>query len=236
MAGFESIHEQDSSPKRFCLAKAGVRQYRCGHVTRHIHRIVAGIVPWVAAAACATTPRPMTTDARASSDRAPYTAADVRFMSEMIHHHAQALVMARWAPTHGASSTIRTLAERNTVSQRDEITFMERWLEERNEPVPDTEASHAALGHGKLMPGMLTADQLAQLDRARGPDFDRLFLTFMIQHHEGAITMVEELLGARGAAQDETIFQFAADVHADQLAEIDRMSRILATLSAVGKR
>ncbi len=153
-------------------------------------------------------------------------------MSGMIPHHAQAVLMAGWAPTHGASRAVRTLSERIGVAQRDEIAFMQRWLEERHEPVPNADPSHgptmAAMDHPMLMPGMLTPEELAQLDRARGPEFDRLFLTFMIRHHQGAVTMVERLFGARGAAQDETIFRFAADVHADQVAEIDRMSRMLA--------
>jgi uncharacterized protein (DUF305 family) len=87
------------------------------------------------------------------------------------------------------------------------------------------------MDHAKLMPGMLTAAQLAQLDAARGPEFDRLFLTFMIQHHEGAIIMVEQLFGAAGAAQDDNVFKFASDVHVDQITEIDRMTLMLAELA-----
>jgi uncharacterized protein (DUF305 family) len=183
----------------------------------------------------------------------------------MIHHHAQALVMAAWAPTHGASPEIRTLAERIEVGQRDEIAGAASWLAEHGQPVPDVEAlvrgdssgagavahpgGHADAGHDAapadsapepphgmdhptLMPGMLTADQLARLDAARGPEFDRLFLTFMIPHHQGAITMVEELFRSPGAGQDEAVFRFAADVQADQAAEIDRMQRMLAALPA----
>jgi uncharacterized protein (DUF305 family) len=172
--------------------------------------------------------------ARADSGRPPYTRADAEFISGMIDHHAQAVLMAGWAPSHGANGSIRGLAERIVVAQRDEIAFMQRWLRERREPVPDADASHmmmAGMDH-KLMPGMLTPEQLTQLNQARGADFDRLFLTFMIQHHEGAITMVDKLFSSNGAGQDEDIFKFASDVHADQTTEIDRMSLMLKSLSS----
>lgn len=118
------------------------------------------------------------------------------------------------------------------VGQRDEIVFMQGWLRDRREPVPEGDPSHAAMpgmAH-PMMPGMLTAEQLTQLDQARGTEFDRLFLTFMIQHHQGAITMVEQLLSARGAAQDEYVWKFASDVNADQTTEIDFMTLMLAQL------
>lgn len=168
--------------------------------------------------------------ASAGNATPPYTAADVRFLAGMIDHHAQAVLMAGWAPSHGASGSIRILCERIAVAQRDEIAFMQRWLAERHETVPSADPQgHGMPGmhHAMLMPGMLTPAQLAQLDGARGPEFDRLFLTYMIQHHRGAITMVQQLLGAQGAAQDGQIFRFAADVNADQTTEIDRMSRML---------
>ena len=172
--------------------------------------------------------------ARADSGRPRYTAADVRFMQGMIAHHAQALQMTRWAATHGARADVRTLAERIDVSQRDEIATMQRWLRERGEAVPDPIAhlGHAGMHADTLMPGMLTADELAQLDRARGAEFDRLFLTYMIRHHEGALTMVEQLFSSPGAGQDVTIFRFASDVSADQTAEIDRMRAMLAASGA----
>ncbi|MDQ3698424.1 MAG: DUF305 domain-containing protein [Gemmatimonadota bacterium] len=176
--------------------------------------------------------------ARADSGRPPYTAADVRFMSGMVPHHAQALLMAGWAPTHGASPAVRILSERMVVGQRDEIAFMQRWLRERREPVPDADASHymmPGMDHPRLMPGMLTAEQLTQLERARGPEFDRLFLTFMIQHHEGAIIMVEQLFSAHGAAQDHDVFRFASDLNADQTTEMDRMRTMLAALPSGGR-
>jgi uncharacterized protein (DUF305 family) len=177
--------------------------------------------------ALAAAPAPVVR-ARADSVRPLHTRADVHFMSSMIAHHAQAVLIGGWAvdSIHGAIPAVRTLAQRIVVAQTDEIAFLERWLLERNE---------ARMDHQMLAPGMLTPEQLEQLDRARGAAFDRLFLTFMIQHHQGAITMVDQLLGTYGAAQDGLVFRFAADVHADQTAEIDRMRRMLAALPPGGK-
>ncbi len=168
----------------------------------------------------------------ADSGRRDHTAADVHFMSGMIYHHAQAVLIAGWAPTHDASPSVRTLCERIVVGQGDEIVLMQRWLRDRHEPVPDLSTTHAmmpGMDPATMMPGMLTAEQLAQLARARGPEFDRLFLTFMIQHHKGAITMVNELFG-QGAGEQERVFRFASDVYADQTTEIARMQKMLATL------
>ena len=174
--------------------------------------------------------------ARADSARYPYTAADVHFMSAMIGHHAQAMDMARLAPTRGASATVRTLADRILSAQDDEIRTMQRWLNERRQPVPEAKAGPMkmmmnGMMHEMLMPGMLTDEQMKQLAQARGAEFDRLFLTFMIQHHRGAISMVTELFGSYGAAQDETVFKFANDVNVDQATEIERMQRMLFTLT-----
>jgi uncharacterized protein (DUF305 family) len=119
------------------------------------------------------------------------------------------------------------------VSQNDEIHFMRNWLRDRGLPVPDTTGHMMAMpgmDHSTMMPGMLTEAQLAQLDAARGKEFDRLFLTDMIQHHQGAITMVDQLFASYGAAQDETVFRFASDVYADQTTEIDRMNTMLAAM------
>ena len=194
-------------------------------------RLFAVVV--AAAAACGSPPPPGLTpaaQARADGGKPPYTRADVEFMTGMIGHHAQAVEMAGWAGSHGAGSAVRRLAERIVVGQRDEIALMESWLRERNEPVPGVDSSQSG------MPGMLTAEQLAQLNQARGPAFDRLFLTFMIRHHQGAITMVEQLFGSHGAAQDEIVFKFASDVHVDQVTEIEFMSEMLVALRAEGKQ
>ena len=175
---------------------------------------------------------------RADGGHPPVTDADIEFMSGMISHHAQAVLMAGWAPSHGASPSVRTLCERIVVAQRDEIAFMQRWLRDRNLPVPEPDPQgHRMPGmdHLMLMPGMLTPQQMSQLEAARGPEFDRLFLTFMIQHHQGALTMVEHLMGSPGAAQDEWVFKFASDVNADQNTEIDRMYEMLSTIPDSGQ-
>jgi len=174
----------------------------------------------------------------------PAAAADVAFMRGMIEHHAQAVLMAVWAPSHGASAPVRELCARIGVSQRDEIAAMERWLADRGlaAPAVDTAtgrmmagaggmAGMSGMGADTLMPGMLTEAQLDRLDAARGPAFDRLFLRFMIQHHAGALVMVQRLVNAPGAARDGFVFQFASDVNAGQSAEIDRMRRMLAALT-----
>jgi uncharacterized protein (DUF305 family) len=172
--------------------------------------------------------------AAADSGRPAYTKADVEFVSGMIGHHAQAVLMAGWAPSHGASPSVQALCERIAVAQRDEIKFMQRWLRERREQVPDGDTSHMMMAgmDMKLMPGMLTPEQLTELDKARGADFDRLFLKYMIQHHNGAITMVETLFAAPGAGQDEDIFKFASDVHVDQITEVNRMTLMLQSLQS----
>jgi uncharacterized protein (DUF305 family) len=164
--------------------------------------------------------------------RLPYTDADVDFMAGMIPHHAQAVVMAGWAPSHGARTDVAVLCERIVVAQRDEIAMMQTWLQDRGQFVPDaTSTRHRmkmnGVEHDMLMPGMLTDEEMAALDRARGPEFDRLFLVGMIKHHQGAIDMVDVLFKAYGAAQDETVFRFASDVYADQSIEIDRMNKML---------
>ena len=178
--------------------------------------------------------------AKADSLRYPYTQADVDFMSAMIGHHSQALLMAGWAPTHGAGPAVRTLAERVINGQEDEIRSMERWLQDRRKPLPEASrmgetGQPPSAGHGHShqgMPGMLSEAQLKQLEQAKGPEFDRLFLTFMIQHHKGAVRMVEQLFATPGAARDETVFKFANDVSVDQRTEVARMERMLAQLGS----
>ena len=186
--------------------------------------------------ACAKHPRPSNTVAPAApvappvAPAAQYTPADVHFLAGMIGHHAQAIKMAGWAPSHDASPSLRALCERIVVAQNDEIAFAQRWLREHGEYVPPADPrGHVMQGMDQpmLMPGMLTPEQMAQLDAARGREFDRLFLTFMIQHHQGAITMVQQLLATPGAAQDGPVFRFASDVHADQTTEINRMTLML---------
>src|SRR5437764_10565027 len=164
--------------------------------------------------------------------RLPFSDADVEFMSGMIPHHAQAVVMAGWAPSHSARSDVAVLCERIVVAQRDEIAMMQTWLADRGQEVPDATSTRHKMTmngttHEMLMPGMLTDEEMAQLDRARGPEFDRLFLVGMIKHHQGAIDMVDKLFKSYGAAQDETVYKFASDVYADQSIEIDKMHEML---------
>jgi len=203
--------------------------------------------------------------ARQDSARMRFTAADVYFVTGMISHHAQALVMSELAPTHGASPSVETLAARIINAQRDEIALMQRWLEDRGQPVPrvkidgliltidmsapagdevhDTHQADAARAapaadkaltghdahgaHEHHMPGMLTQEQLEELAAAFGPEFDRLFLTYMIQHHAGAVTMVHDLFAIDGAGQDGAVFKLASDIQVDQITEIERMTQML---------
>lgn len=217
--------------------------------------IGAAFLAVLAAAACGGTARPAAAPApqpaaaspaeieaiyraRTDSARMHFTEADVHFMTGMIGHHAQALIMAGFAPSHGASPSVRTLCSRIINSQRDEIATMQQWLRDRGQPAPEVHIMGTTLmvhgGHAMHMPGMLTEEQLQELDRARGPEFDRLFLTYMIQHHRGAVTMVHDLFGTDGAGQDEAVFKFASDVQVDQSTEIARMERMLSALTAAG--
>jgi uncharacterized protein (DUF305 family) len=173
--------------------------------------------------------------ARLDSIRRPYTAADIEFMSGMIAHHAQAVKMAGWAESHGASKSLQIFCGRIAMGQTAEIGLMQQWLKERNQPVPDADArgmkmNMGGMEHFMVMPGMLTEEQMKQLDASRGVEFDRLFLGFMIQHHKGAISMVDKLLNSPGAAQDEIVFKFSNDVQADQTTEIERMQLMLDAL------
>jgi uncharacterized protein (DUF305 family) len=192
--------------------------------------------------------------ARADSLRYPYTKADVDFMSGMIHHHAQAITISRWAVSHGASPAVQRLTARIINAQTDEINLMRTWLKDRGQPVPSVDTAgnvtmpgmagmnHAGHDMGGMsmnaqgqmaMPGMLTDAQLKSLDAARGGEFDKLFLTYMIQHHRGAVTMVRTLYTSNGAAQDETVFKFANDVEVDQSTEIKRMMSMMLEMGAV---
>lgn len=232
--------------------------------------------------------------ARIDESRSSFTPADVTYMTGMIGHHAQALVMSAMAPTHSAGPELLRLAARIDNAQRDEIASMQKWLRDRDQPVPKvpemgdhsmagmdhdgmdhdamTEMDHGdmdGMDHGDkaemdhdrmdhdsmdhdgadhedadhegmnhegmnhaMMPGMLSAAQLAQLDAARGTEFDRLFLRFMIQHHGGAVSMVETLFATDGAAQDGESFKLATDVQVDQRTEIARMQLMLDRLEA----
>lgn len=165
-----------------------------------------------------------------------YTEADVRFLHGMIPHHRQALEMTALVRRHATSDAVRQLALRMEISQRDEIALMEAWLRDHGEPLAmsdmgDMAGMEGMEGHEMhTMPGMLTAEQMRTLANARGERFDRLFLEYMIQHHQGAVDMVDVLFASSGAAQESTIYKFAEDVVADQTMEIARMQGLLETL------
>ena len=162
--------------------------------------------------------------ARADSMRLPYTAADIHFMSAMIHHHAQAIEMTALIASRTSREEMKLLGQRIAVSQADEIEMMRSWLRARGQEVPSEHAHHT---HEGMMPGMLTPEQMAELTAATGEAFDKLFLRYMIQHHEGALSMVDDLFKTPGAGQEGDINAFAADVDSDQRMEIDRMRALL---------
>ena len=167
----------------------------------------------------------------------PRSPADVRFMQGMIVHHAQAVEMTALIESHTTTKDLRSLGARISSSQSDEIKFMKRWLEARGEPagepisammpeMPGMDMSSHS-GHSMLMPGMLTAKQMEALNKAKGDEFDCLFLTGMIQHHSGALIMVKDLFDTAGAGQDAELFNFATDVDSGQRAEIRVMQKML---------
>lgn len=163
--------------------------------------------------------------------RAPFR-ADVEFMQGMIMHHSQAVDMVALLRTRGKSPVLKSFGEKISVSQTDEIGFMQRWLEERGKPTT-MQMDHSKMSAADmknmnmLMPGMLTPQQMTALAKARGARFDHLFLTGMIQHHGGALTMVDDLFSTPGAGQDPTLFDFATDIENTQSAEIKIMLGML---------
>ena len=159
-----------------------------------------------------------------------YSGADVMFLQGMISHHAQALEMTELLESRSARDVMRQLAQRIALSQADEIEMMQEWLRERSLDVTALDAHHAP--GAERMPGMLTDEEMATLEQADGAEFDRLFLELMIKHHQGALTMVENLLDQRGSAQDSQLFAFTADITSDQSMEIDRMDGMLRGLSS----
>ena len=169
--------------------------------------------------------RVITAEAAVDLSNVQYTAADVRFMQGMIGHHAQALEMVLPVPTHSDREDMRLLALRIDLSQQDEIKMMQGWLEARGEEVPSMRHHHEP--GVAPMPGMLTPEQMSRLLAATGAMFDQIFLEFMIQHHEGALVMVDELLSTPRAGQESIVSAFVADVVADQRAEMDRMGAML---------
>lgn len=180
------------------------------------------------------------------TDPAPVVDPDTRFMQGMIVHHAQAVAMVALIPTHTNRADLALLGQRIDVSQRDEIAMMRRWLQDHHREVPVVDPQHEhenMAGHDMMtmpampaMPGMLTREQMTRLESATGAAFDTLFLQGMIQHHEGALTMVAQLFATPGAGQQSQVFAFASDVDADQRAEINRMRALLDKLSVGAHR
>ena len=160
----------------------------------------------------------------------PYSPADVQFMQHMIIHHAQAVEMTALIDPHTQNKELRSLGARISRSQSDEINFMKRWLATRGEPITPAMPEMPGMdmsGHEMLMPGMLTAKQMEALRKAKGKEFDQLFLDGMIQHHNGALSMVKDLFDSAGAGQDAELFNFATDVDSGQRAEIKVMQTML---------
>jgi uncharacterized protein (DUF305 family) len=158
-----------------------------------------------------------------------YTEADVAFVHGMIAHHEQALAMTALVEARAGRDDLDLLAERMDVSQRDEIVQLETWLSDRSEEATVDDGTHVA--HDELMPGMLTIEEFAQLEAAHGAEFDRLFLQYMIRHHEGAVVMVEQLLTGGEGGQESQVFQLAQHVGMDQQVEIARMKQVLSELA-----
>jgi uncharacterized protein (DUF305 family) len=174
----------------------------------------------------------------------PRSPKDVEFMQGMIMHHAQAVEMTALIESHTENKNLRLLGARISRSQSDEMNFMKRWLEARGEPLsppmpemPNMDMpGHDMSSHHMLMPGMLTPKQMDALRKAKGAEFDRLFLTGMIQHHNGALIMVKELFDTAGAGQDAELFNFATDVDSGQRAEIRTMQTMLGEIPVEEKR
>ncbi|HZF40727.1 MAG TPA: DUF305 domain-containing protein [Blastocatellia bacterium] len=166
----------------------------------------------------------------------PASPADVQFMQGMIMHHAQAVEMTALIESHTENKDVKSLGARISRSQSDEIKFMKRWLASRGQPISEAahdmrhmHMSHENMSHEQmaLMPGMLSSEQMEALRKAKGEEFDHLFLTGMIQHHGGALTMVKDLFEAAGAGQDAELFNFTTDVDSGQRAEIRIMQNML---------
>ncbi len=215
----------------------------CSISSRLFPTVLLGVVlSFFAAAALAQAPilnpgapgqdsREMNADEATNLAGTRYTEADVRFMQDMIPHHHQALVMSRLVAERTNRNELLEVAARIETSQADEIEFMQNWLYERGETVPDPTA-HDAMHMHHTMTGMATPEQMAELEAADGAEFDRMFLALMIEHHKGALTMVEDLLDQSGSAYEPVLFEFTTDITSDQSTEIDRMTVMLAGYSA----
>ena len=207
-------------------------------MTEHLNRFVCILLIGMCAAGSAISQDTEDLEslywARKDSALARFSQADVDFMTGMIGHHAQALIMSSFAESNNASPNIQTLAARIINAQNDEIRIMQDWLRKRNQPVPHVMIEGSSLmihgtgdHHALHMPGMLSQEQLDELEAAKGADFDQLFLEYMIMHHEGAVYMVRELLKVDGAVTGDDTYKLATDIHVDQVTEINRMNLML---------
>ena len=166
----------------------------------------------------------------------PRSQADIDFMQGMIMHHSQAVEMTDLIPTHTDNKDVQTIGARISRSQADEIKFMQRWLAARGESTSMPMENMPGMDMQKLMPGMLTPEQMDALRKAHGPEFDRLFLAGMIQHHNGALIMVKDLYDTPGAGQTADLFDFTSDVDSGQRAEIRIMQNMLDKLPSEEKK
>ncbi|MEO0364971.1 MAG: DUF305 domain-containing protein [Pseudomonadota bacterium] len=187
--------------------------------------------PIVQPGAPGESPRVLSADEATAIADTRFSADDARFMQDMIPHHHQALLMSRLVGERTNNADVIDIAGRIEASQGDEIEFMKTWLESRGQNVPNP-SEHSAMHMSHMMAGMASPEQMAALAAASGTDFDRLFLELMIAHHEGALTMVEELLEQPGSAYDPVLFEFTNDINADQTSEIERMNGMLVALSS----
>jgi uncharacterized protein (DUF305 family) len=208
-------------PSPICVVFLGVLSASCRTARVASTPSPSGPPPIVQPGAPGQPSRVITAEAAADVSKVDYIDADIKFMQGMIGHHAQAIEMVALIPTHSSRREMVLLGQRIDISQTDEIKMMQDWLTRRGQQVPGPHAHHAP--GAPLMPGMLTAEEMARLGEAKGPAFDRLFLESMIRHHEGALTMVRDLFAQPGAGQESDVFAFASDVDADQRMEIDRM-------------
>jgi uncharacterized protein (DUF305 family) len=207
-------------------------------VTWHARRFAIAILLSAASAACGTAQHahhgaatPVAAGPKPAAAPPSFTKADVEFMQGMIGHHTQAIEMVKLLKSRTTRDDMKLLGLRIEVSQADEIKMMRTWLADRQESVPgDSDYRMMMSMPGHAMPGMLTQKEMDQLAAAKGAEFDRLFLEYMIKHHEGALTMVERLMAEPGAGQESSIFAFASDVTADQSTEIKRMRAMRATM------
>jgi uncharacterized protein (DUF305 family) len=222
---------------RFLLFIAGLLSLSSTIAPCQQEKTIPGGVSIVQPGAPGETNKTLTPETASAAPRRP-SEADTKFMQGMIMHHAQAVEMTELLRMRSQNTEIQALGKRISISQTDEMRFMKQWLTDRGLPLSGSGSmdmagmdmagmDHMDMGPMPMMPGMLTPVQMKALAAATGPAFDHLFLTGMIQHHTGALTMVKDLFAAPGAGQDPQLFDFASDVDNTQQAEIDIMRHML---------